>query len=50
MASISKPIYGKDKNGVNIYQVEWREPDGKKRSKRVHGLVEAKAFKRKIER
>lgn len=48
MASISKPL-GKDKHGVNIYQVDWREPDGKKRSKRVHGEAQAKAFKRKVE-
>lgn len=48
MASISKPL-GVDKNGKKIYQVSWREPGGKQRHKRVHGLEEAKKFKAQIE-
>ncbi|MDA8335453.1 MAG: site-specific integrase [Peptococcaceae bacterium] len=49
MASISKS-YGKDKHGVSIYQVCWREPDGTQKAKKVHGLKEAKAFKATVER
>lgn len=48
MASISKPL-GTDKNGKKIYMVSWREPGGKQRHKRVHGLEEAKKFKAEIE-
>ncbi|APC09052.1 tyrosine-type recombinase/integrase [Neomoorella thermoacetica] len=48
MASISKPL-GTDKHGIKIYQVSWREPNGKQRHKRVHGYEEAKKFAAKIE-